>query len=267
MTVGSARNVNERASGGAAPRPLCWAVDLGTFHYGRAWDLQGGLVRARLADEVPDLLLFVEHPHVYTLGRAGDDRHVLWDQRLLAQRGVEIYHVDRGGDVTYHGPGQAVGYPIIALRRHGLDAHRYLRDLEEVLIRALAEFGIRGGRVPGMTGVWVDNAKIAAIGVKFTRWVTSHGFALNVNTDLSYFEGIIPCGLSNRNVTSMQELLGRTVAMADVHAALRRQFAAVFGLDVQPQPVELLRPWLQETGGAPGRGSARAGAESGRRRA
>jgi len=213
--------------------------------------LQGELVRARLAEQVPDLLLFVQHPHVYTLGRGGDDRHVLWDERRLAQRGVEIYHVDRGGDVTYHGPGQAVGYPIIALRRHGLDARKYLRDLEEVLIRVLAEFGIEGGRAPGMTGVWVDNAKIAAIGVKFTRWVTSHGFALNVSTDLSYFDGIIPCGLSNRNVTSMQELLGRPVEMADVHAALRRQFGAVFRLDVQPRSDAALAPWLAAADGAP----------------
>lgn len=236
MTDGPAMNATER--------PPCWAVDLGTFHYGRAWDLQGGLVRARLADEVPDLLLLVEHPHVYTLGRAGDDRHVLWDESLLARRGVEIYHVDRGGDVTYHGPGQAVGYPIVALRERGLDAHRYLRDLEEIIIRTLAEFGIDGGRAPGMTGVWVGQAKIAAIGVKFTRAVTSHGFALNVNTDLSYFDGIIPCGLTNRNVTSIQELVGRPVDMGQVHRALRAHFGDVFGFDVQPIAVDALGPWL-----------------------
>lgn len=244
MTERPARNVDNRPQDTAGRRPLCWAVDLGTFHYGRAWDLQGGLVRARLAGEVPDLLLFVEHPHVYTLGRAGDDRNVLWDEAVLARRGVDIYHVDRGGDVTYHGPGQAVGYPIIALRQHGLDAHRYLRDLEEVIIRALADFGISSGRAPGMTGVWVNNAKIAAIGVKFTRAVTSHGFALNVNTDLSYFNGIIPCGLTNRNVTSMQELLGRAVDMPAVHAALQRHFADVFGMHVRSQPLPVLEPWL-----------------------
>ncbi len=155
-------------SGGPAP---CWAVDLGTFQYGRAWNLQGELVRARLAERVPDLLLFVQHPHVYTLGRGGDDRHVLWDERRLAQRGVEIYHVDRGGDVTYHGPGQAVGYPIIALRRHGLDAHKYLRDLEEVLV---PRFGrIRHRRRPRSRhdrGLGGQRQEIAAIGVKFTRW-------------------------------------------------------------------------------------------------
>lgn len=246
MTNSPSRSVDERSARDRGERQPCWAIDLGMLHYGWAWDLQGGLVRARLADQVPDLLLFVEHPHVYTLGRGGDDRHVLWDEERLAQRGVEIYHVDRGGDVTYHGPGQAVGYPIVALRQHGLDAHQYLRDLEEVIIRALADFGIEAGRAPGMTGVWVNNAKIAAIGVKFTRWVTSHGFALNVNTDLSYFNGIIPCGLSNRNVTSMAELLGRRVDMAEVHAALRHHFAVVFSLNVQPQPSSTLRPWWDE---------------------
>lgn len=249
MTGRPAGNVDKRPARGAGDRPACWAVNLGTFHYGRAWDLQGGLVRARLAAEVPDLLLLVEHPHVYTLGRGGDDRHVLWDESVLARRGVEIYHVDRGGDVTYHGPGQAVGYPIVALRQHGLDAHGYLRDLEEVIMRALAEFGIASGRAPGMTGVWVDNAKIAAIGVKFTRAVTSHGFALNVNTDLSYFNGIIPCGLTNRNVTSMQQLLGRPVNMAEVHSALQRHFGDVFGFDVRPRPLSVLDAWLDD--GAP----------------
>lgn len=248
MTPGPLEAVDQRPAGQGEREP-CWAVDLGRLPYGSAWDLQGALVQARLAGRVPDLLLFVEHPHVYTLGRGGDERHVLWDERQLAERGVEVYHVDRGGDVTYHGPGQVVGYPIVALRRHGLDAHRYLRDLEEVLIRALADFGIAGGRVPGMTGVWVDNAKIAAIGVKFTRWVTSHGFALNVNTDLTYFSGIIPCGLTNRNVTSMARLLGGDVPVPAVHDALRRRFAEVFDVDVQVTPPAALQPWLESAGG------------------
>lgn len=230
--------------------PRCLAVTLGRWDYQAAWDLQAALVRARLQEALPDLLLLVEHPHVYTVGRGGDGRHILWNPERLREKGVRVYHVDRGGDVTYHGPGQAVGYPIVSLRERGLDPHRYLRDLEEVLIRTLADYGIRGTRVPGMTGVWVDNAKVAAIGVKFTRAVTSHGFALNVNTDLSYFQGIVPCGLTNRAVTSMQALLGRPVAMAEVHQALTAHFAEVFERYVEPQPLAVLQPWLPGSGGA-----------------
>lgn len=234
----------EREVVGHPDWPRCWAVSLGLWDYARAWDLQAALVRARLHGDVPDLLLLVEHPHVYTVGRGGDERHVLWDAAQRETKGVTVYHVDRGGDVTYHGPGQVVGYPIVSLRDRGLDPHRYLRDLEEVLIRALADYGIQGKRVPGMTGVWVDNAKVAAIGVKFTRAVTSHGFALNVNTDLSYFLGIVPCGLTNRAVTSMQELLGRSVDVAEVHAALIRHFADVFQRAVETRPIEALSQWL-----------------------
>lgn len=245
----AARDVNNNSgvSGYPGAPADCWSVSFGHIDYARAWDAQKLLVRARMAEEIPNLLLFVEHPHVYTLGRAGDDDNVLWDERALARRGVEIFHVDRGGDVTYHGPGQAVGYPIVCLRPRGLDAHGYLRDLEEVLIRTLADFGIHGDRAPGMTGVWVDGHKIAAIGVKFTRTVTSHGFALNVNTDLTYFEGIVPCGLTNRNVTSMQEQLGKKVPMASVHAALQKHFGTVFGCRVATKPASILAPWLAET--------------------
>lgn len=190
------------------------------------------------------MFLLVEHDHVYTLGRAGHDENVLWDEAALRRRGVQIYYVDRGGDVTYHGPGQAVGYPIVSLRNRGLDAHKYLRDLEEVLIRTLSDFGLDGERAEGMTGVWVKGAKIAAIGVKFTRAVTSHGFALNVNTDLSYFTGIVPCGLTNRNVTSMAELLGGPADMDEVHASLKQRFADVFDLDVNERPAKALQCWL-----------------------
>ncbi|HEY8417371.1 MAG TPA: lipoyl(octanoyl) transferase LipB [Limnochordales bacterium] len=232
--------------------PRCLAVALGRWDYARAWELQAALVRARLAEALPDLLLLVEHPHVYTVGRGGDGGNILWPEELLQRRGVTVYHVDRGGDVTYHGPGQAVGYPIVSLRERGLDPHRYLRDLEEVLIRTLAEYGIQGSRVPGMTGVWVGNAKIAAIGVKFTRAVTSHGFALNVNTDLSYFLGIIPCGLTNRKVTSMQELLGGPVDMVHVHKALVRHFGEVFERDMLWQPAAALAPWFPADAGEPG---------------
>ena len=243
-------------AGGRRARPRCLAVALGRWDYARAWELQAALVRARLAGALPDLLLLVEHPHVYTVGRGGDGSNVLWPEEVLRCKGVAVYHVDRGGDVTYHGPGQAVGYPIVSLRDRGLDPHRYLRDLEEVLIRTLADYGIRGTRVPGMTRVWVDNAKIAAIGVKFTRAVTSHGFALNVNTDLSYFLGIIPCGLTNRNVTSMQQLLGRPVDMAGVHEALVCHFAEVFERDVVWQPANVLSAWFPAGAAAPDAASA-----------
>lgn len=243
----AAAGLASRSAGGLAP---CWVVNLGRCHYGRAWDLQGNLARARHAEEIPDLFLLVEHDHVYTLGRAGRDENVLWDPSHLRRRGVEIYSVDRGGDVTYHGPGQVVGYPIVSLRERGLDAHKYLRDLEEVLIRALADFGIEGDRAEGMTGVWVDGAKIAAIGVKFTRAVTSHGFALNVNTDLSYFTGIVPCGLTNRNVTSMAALLGGEVDVASVHDALIRHFADVFERSMSTHSLAALRSWLPEGWGS-----------------
>lgn len=246
MKPGTPPAPNVKGLQATASEAVAWAISLGRYDYGQAWDLQSALARARHAEQIPDLFLLVEHGHVYTLGRAGHDEHVLWGESLLRRRGVEIYHVDRGGDVTYHGPGQAVGYPIVSLRPRGLDAHKYLRDLEEVLIRTLADFGIEGVRAPGMTGVWVDNAKIAAIGVKFTRAVTSHGFALNVNTDLSYFDGIIPCGLSNRNVTSMEKLLGRTVVMEEVHQSLITHFGIVFERRVETKPFSTLSPWLPE---------------------
>ncbi|MBO8140556.1 MAG: lipoyl(octanoyl) transferase LipB [Firmicutes bacterium] len=230
-------------TGDGAGRPIGWTVRLGQWDYSAAWDLQARLVRARIGGQVPDLLLLVEHPHVYTVGRGGDGRHILWDEERLRKKGVDVYYVDRGGDVTYHGPGQAVGYPIVSLRGRGLDPHRYLRDLEEVLIRALAGFGIRGRRVEGLTGVWVDGAKVAAIGVRFTRAVTSHGFALNVNTDLSYFDGIIPCGITGRPVTSMQALLGRPVDMDAVCDALIASFSEVFGLKMRWVGVSAIDQW------------------------
>ncbi|MCL5108844.1 MAG: lipoyl(octanoyl) transferase LipB [Chloroflexi bacterium] len=213
-------------------RPLCELRRLGLVRYKVAWDRQAELVRARKAGEIPDQLLLLEHPHVYTLGRRGETAHILLDAQGLAERGIEVFEVDRGGDVTYHGPGQLVGYPIVDLRRQGVDAHRYVRGLEETLIQALAEYGVAAGRNPGYTGVWLGEEKIAAIGVRISGGVTSHGFALNVNTDLSYFAGIVPCGIVGKGVTSLARVLGRPVPLGEVAAAVARRFAAVFELEI-----------------------------------
>jgi lipoyl(octanoyl) transferase len=209
---------------------------LGRVSYEAALELQQSLVEQRKRGEIPDQLLLLEHPDVITLGvkTRNDLSHVLESPEALAARGVGLFESGRGGDVTYHGPGQLVGYPILELRAGRRDVHRYVRDLEEMLIRAVAEFGLAAGRVAGLTGIWVGpegrEAKLAAIGVRISRWVTSHGFALNVNTDLSRFGLIVPCGIVGRGVTSMQELLGHEVPMAEVEAAVTRQFSAVFDL-------------------------------------
>lgn len=212
---------------------------LGVVGYQEALDLQASLVEERKQDRIPDQLLLLEHPPVITLGvKTHNDRtHVLATDAALASQGVGLFETGRGGDVTYHGPGQLVGYPIISLRERR-DVHRYVRDVEEVLIRAVAEFGITAGRVEGLTGAWVGQEKLAAIGVRISRWITSHGFALNVNTDLSHFQLIVPCGISDRGVTSMQRLLGQSIPLMDVEQAVIRAFAEVFDLE----PVEAPRP-------------------------
>jgi lipoate-protein ligase B len=202
---------------------------LGRLDYHDAWALQRQLVAQRGAGEIRDTLVLLEHPPVITLGRSGTPDHLLGSETELQDRGVEFVETDRGGDITFHGPGQIVGYAIVDLAARDRDLHRYLRDLESVLILALAEFGIRAGRADGLTGVWVGDAKVAAIGIRVSRWITHHGFALNVDTDLSYFDLIVPCGISNRRVTSMQALLGGRVDRVAVEAALGRAFESVFG--------------------------------------
>ena len=203
---------------------------LGVVEYQASLDLQRDLVDARKRGEIGDQLLLLEHPPVITLGvRSRSDRsHVLATDDMLAELGVALFETGRGGDVTYHGPGQLVGYPIIELAADRRDVHRYVRDLEEVLIEAVAGFGIRAERVPGLTGIWVGREKLAAIGVRISRWVTSHGFALNVSTDLSQFGLIVPCGIPDRGVTSMERLLGRPVLMDEVAEAVSARFADVF---------------------------------------
>ena len=212
--------------------------DLGRFGYAAAYEIQRERVEQRKHGLIPDQLLLVEHPHVLTLGRNGHMSNVLASEEVLRRAGIEFHHTDRGGDITYHGPGQIVGYPIVDLREWKRDVGAYVRSVEQALIDALAEFGIAGGREQGATGVWVAGAKIAAIGVHISRWVTSHGFALNVTTDLSYFQYIVPCGLT-KPVTSMREL-GFRGAREEVEAALVRSFAACFGYDaVEGAPADL----------------------------
>jgi lipoyl(octanoyl) transferase len=209
---------------------------LGLVPYPEALALQRTLVEERRANRVGDLLLFVEHPHVLTLGVRGDGGrgHILATAEALASRGVEVHETGRGGDITYHGPGQLVGYPIVDLKPDRCDVHRYVRDLEDVLIRTASDYGISAGRIDGLTGVWVGDEKLAAIGVRIARWITSHGFALNVSTDLDYFKLIVPCGIAERGVTSLSRLLGRTVAVDEVAARVAGNFAKVFGLKELP---------------------------------
>ena len=203
---------------------------LGLVPYEAGLELQRQLVEDRKAQRIPDQLLLLQHPPVITLGvRVRDDRaNVLVPADELARQGVELVETGRGGDVTFHGPGQLVGYPILDLDPDRRDVHRYVRDLEEVLIQVAASFGIVAGRQPGLTGAWVGNEKLAAIGVRISRWVTSHGFALNVATDLRHFDLIVPCGIRDKGVTSLERLLDRRVAMAEVESATVAAFAAVF---------------------------------------
>ena len=203
---------------------------LGRIPYAEALELQRALVEDRRAGRVGDLLLFAEHPHVLTLGVRGDGgrSHILATADVLATRGVDVHEAGRGGDITYHGPGQVVGYPILDLKPDRCDVHRYVRDLEEVLIRTAADYGVDAGRVEGLTGVWVGGEKLAAIGVRIARWITSHGFAFNVSTNLDYFQLIIPCGIVDKGVTSLERLLGRAVEQADVQDRIASHFSSVF---------------------------------------
>ena len=207
---------------------------LGLVRYGEALALQRALVEERRAGRVPDLLLLLQHPPVVTLGVRGDGgrSHILASGERLAELGVEISETGRGGDVTYHGPGQIVGYPIVDLRPDRCDVHRYVRDVEEVMIRACADYGVDARRIDGLTGAWVGDRKIGAIGVRVSRWITSHGFAFNVNTDLDSFDLIGPCGIADRGVTSLELLLGRRLPIGEVEDALAHHAGAVFDRQV-----------------------------------
>jgi len=201
---------------------------LGRIPYAHGLELQERLVAERQADHIPDQLLLLEHDPVFTLGRNAQAQNILLPAESLRERGFEVFETGRGGDVTYHGPGQVVGYPILKLPPDRRDVHRYVRDLEEVMIRTCADYELAASRVAGLTGVWLADEKIGAIGVRIARWVTSHGFALNVGTDLSAFDLIVPCGIRGRGVTSLERKLGRPVPLDEVMDRLAASFASVF---------------------------------------
>jgi lipoyl(octanoyl) transferase len=214
----------------------CETRNLGLTSYADALVLQEELVERRKRDEISDQFLLLEHPHVITLGRAANPANLLADDTLRAQFGVELFETGRGGDVTYHGPGQLVGYPIVKLLPGHQDIRRYVRDLQEVLIRAARDFGVEAEPRDGdFVGVWVGDEKLAAIGVRISRWVTMHGFAFNVATDLNYFQLIVPCGIRGHGVTSLQKLLGRPVEMSEVVESATRHFGDVFDRQIVRQ--------------------------------
>jgi lipoyl(octanoyl) transferase len=225
-------------------------IDLGLIAYAEAWELQKRVVAARKASLIEDVLLFCEHPHVITQGRSGNRANLLAGENVLRQKGVEYFETTRGGDITYHGPGQIVGYPILNLGAIRRDVVWYVRSLEEAMIRATTEFGINATRVPGKTGLWFgrpgSEQKLAAIGVHISRWVTSHGFAYNVATDLRYFELIVPCGIADRKATSLEKLLGRNVSLGEIKPLLAKHLGEVFGLTIRTAPREELFEKLQE---------------------
>lgn len=197
--------------------------------YRDAWDLQRETHSARRQSKsTNDVLYLLEHPHTYTLGKVADSKHLLYSKEELENKGIKVYEIDRGGDITYHGPGQLVGYPIIHLSEWKEDTHLYLRTLEEVIIKTCGDYGLETGRVDGLTGVWIEDRKIAAIGIKISKWVTMHGFAFNVNTDLNLFNGIIPCGINDKEVTSLQKELGKDVNMTEVKKRLLDNFKNSF---------------------------------------
>ena len=203
---------------------------LGLVPYADGLELQRQLVDDRKADRIPDTLLLLQHPHVLTIGVKKDGRsHILAPPDRLTSLGVEVFETGRGGDVTYHGPGQLVGYPILDLNPDRRDVHKYVRDLEEAMIRVCADYGLAAGRVKGFSGAWIGDEKIGAIGVRISRWITSHGFAFNVATDIDFFNLIVPCGIADKGVTSLASKLGRAPAMTEVEDRLVDQFAAVFG--------------------------------------
>jgi len=238
-------------------------VHLGSLPYAQAWALQREVARARIAGDIPeDLLLLVEHPPVVTMGRSSKEAHLVASRELLAAQGVELFEVERGGDVTFHGPGQLVGYPIVDLKRHTQDLHWYLRQIEESLIRGIARWGLEGQRVPSYTGVWVNGAegrglpaegrprKLASIGVHARDWVTWHGFALNVTTDLRYFDLIVPCGIQAVTMTSMARELGRAdggPTLTEVGDAVAAGMGEVFALECVQMPLD----WLRSAGVGP----------------
>ena len=203
-------------------------ISLGIEPYKKIWDFQHQLHKLRVDGKIDDVFILLEHSHVYTLGKVANRDHLLVSPQKLTEEKIDLFEIDRGGDITYHGPGQIVGYPIIKLDDLYQDIHRYLRELEEVIIQTLKSYGVRGERHPKFTGVWVGNEKIAAIGIKVSRWVTMHGFAFNINTDLNYFGKIIPCGISDKGVTSLEKILGQKQSIEEVKKNLLDNFMKIF---------------------------------------
>lgn len=218
---------------------------LGIVPYGEALAMQRALVEERRADRIPDLLLLLQHPPVITLGTKPDANraNIVASAERLAELGIQVHETGRGGDVTYHGPGQIVGYPILDLRPDRCDVHQYVRDIEEVMIRVCADYGLDAGRIKGLSGTWIGAEKIGAVGIRISRWVTSHGFAFNVTTNLDHFRLIVPCGISDRGVTSIERATGRAVPIPEVEDAFVRHFATVF----EREAVDASR---QEVGGS-----------------
>lgn len=205
--------------------------DLQKIDYKEAWDLQKSIFDLRCQKKIDDVLLLLEHPHTYTLGKTADMKNLVGTDEYLKMNNISVYNIDRGGDITYHGPGQIVGYPIIDLNDWEKDTHKYLRALEEILIQVCAEYGLQAERNPKYTGVWIEDRKIAAIGIKVSRWISMHGFAFNVNTDLSLFNGIIPCGINNKEVTSLQKELDREVDLQEVKLKILNHALEIFEYD------------------------------------
>lgn len=205
--------------------------DLGFIDYKDAWDLQKSVHQLRVENKIDDILFLLEHPHTYTLGKTADKENLVSDKKYLDENKISVYDIDRGGDITYHGPGQIVGYPILSLTNWKQDTHKYLRSIEEVIINVLKEYGLSGTRVEKYTGVWLDDRKICAIGIKVSRWITMHGFAFNVNTDLKLFNGIIPCGITDKDVTSLNKELNKEILLSEVKEKIIHHFSAEFNYD------------------------------------
>jgi lipoyl(octanoyl) transferase len=213
-----------------------YSIDFGLTDFGTLWEIQKKInlfMQKNPAGRTKDILIFTEHKNVYTLGRGGDRNHLLMSTEEMEKNGIDYFEIDRGGDLTYHGPGQLVCYPIFDLNNYYLDTHRYLRDLEEVIIRTLKRYGVESARDEEYTGVWVDNEKICSIGIKVSRWVTMHGLAFNVNNELGYFERIIPCGIFHKGMTSVKKRLGREADMNDMRYTVIKSFEEVFGVSVE----------------------------------
>jgi len=225
---------------------VCLVCDLGLVDYQKGLLLQERLLNSRKCGAISDVLLLLQHPSVFTMGRSGIVENIIVPEETLVKEGIPVFHTNRGGDITYHGPGQLVGYPILNLRENGLTVHQYVWDLEEIVIRTLADFGIDGQRISGLRGVWVGRQKICALGLRISREVSMHGFALNVNTNLKYFTYIIPCGITGVSITSVSKLLGHEVKIGEIQENLLRHFSQVFKLTLEYG--EELDKWLAPSG-------------------